>query len=178
MLEGSGNREEIGGIMYSIGDRVVYGIHGICLISQIEDRIVDKKRVSYYVLSPLDRTGTLYYIPVNNTVALSKIRPIMTVQQLTQVLESPEIFQECWIEEENRRKLYYKELSSGCDFLAIAKMVHTLLQHRKRQAAAGRKFHLCDENFLRDGQKMLESEISVVMDVPIEEAKSYLQHLT
>lgn len=164
--------------MYCIGDRVVYGIHGICQVSQIEDRMVDKKTVSYYVLSPLDRSGTQYFIPVNNEAALSKIRPIMTPQQLTNILESSEILEEYWIDEENRRKLHYKELVSSCDFAAIAKMVCSLHKHRQRQAVAGRKFHMCDENFLRDAQKILESEISAVLNVSPEEARTLLQRLT
>ena len=35
--------------------------------------------------------------------------------------------------------------------------------HKELQAAAGRKFHLCDENFLRDAERLLSGEFSFVL---------------
>lgn len=163
--------------MYSIGDKVVYGNHGVCLIEAVEDRVVDRKTVSYYVLKPLDHGQTQFFIPVHNQVALAKIRPLLTRQELLQILRSSELHADCWIAEENRRKLRYKELVGSGDFAAIAQMVHTLQQHKIRTLEVGRKFHLCDENFLRDGKKILDSEISVVLDIPVGQVPETLHSL-
>ena len=46
--------------------------------------------------------------------------------------------------------------------------------HRREKKAAGRKFHLCDENFLRDAEKLICSEVSVVMEIPAEEVPDFL----
>lgn len=48
------------------GDRVVYGVHGVCRITDIEIRKVDHKTVEYYVLAPCGQTGSCYYVPVHN----------------------------------------------------------------------------------------------------------------
>lgn len=163
--------------MYCIGDKVVYGNHGVCLIEAVEERIVDRKPLSYYVLQPLDHGRTQFFIPVHNQAALAKIRPLLTRQELLQILRSPQLHADCWIVEENRRKLRYKELVGSGDFAAIAQMVHTLVQHREAQLAAGKKFHLCDENFLRDAKKTLDSEISVVLDIPVNQVPEKLETL-
>ena len=54
-------------------------------------------------------------------------------------------------------------------------MVCSLYQHRKTQSALGKKVHLADENFLRDAERLLIGEISVVMGMTCEEAKNLLR---
>ena len=54
-------------------------------------------------------------------------------------------------------------------------MIYTLYQHRAAQAEAGKKVHLCDDNFLRDAEKLLLSEIAMVMELTPEQAKQYLR---
>ena len=50
--EQKGKVTETGGSgMYQIGDRVLYGIHGISIITDREERVVDRKRISYLVLN-------------------------------------------------------------------------------------------------------------------------------
>lgn len=155
--------------MYSIGEKVVYAGHGVCLIDGIEERTVDRKKISYFVLKPLDHGQTNFYVPVHNPAALAKLRYLLTPEQIRMNLQSPVLLQDCWIPEENRRKLRYKELANSGDFLLILQMVNTLLRQKEMQLAAGRKFHLCDENFLRDAKRILDSELSVVFDIPVSE---------
>lgn len=152
--------------MYNIGDLVVYCSHGVCRVMEIEHRIVDKKEVAYYVLSPLESEKTRYYIPIHNPVALNKLRHLLTVEELKRILSDPAVYDDCWIPEENRRKQRYKELTGSSDFFSLLQMVHCLTQHRQQQLSAGRKFHLADENFLREARRTLDSELSVLLQVP------------
>lgn len=163
--------------MYNIGDQVVYAGHGVCRVDGLEDRMVDRKKVTYYVLKPLDHGQTAFFVPVHNPAALAKMRYLLTRQELTELLRSPKIQEDCWIPEENRRKLRYKELVTSGDFVSTVQMVNTLLQHRQQQLSLGKKFHLCDENFLRDAKRMLEAEIAIVLDVPVADAALAVQEL-
>ncbi len=79
-----------------------------------------------------------------------------------------------WIADESRRKLRYRELLNGSDRGAMISMVRTLHNHRTEQLAAGRKFHQCDENFLRDAEKLLNAEISIVLDIPQSDVGEYV----
>ncbi len=160
--------------MFQIGDRVVYGIHGICRILDQEERQVERKRIKYFALEPLDQPGTRYYVPAENPVALAKLRHIISREELEALLSSAEIRKYCWITDENQRKQRYRELIIGGDRSALLAMIHTLHQHKKEQVAAGRKFHLCDENFLRDAQKLLEAEFSLVLEIQPSEVGAYI----
>ena len=69
----------------------------------------------------------------------------------------------------------YRELISSGDLAKLIQMVHTLYRHKNAQAAAGRKVHLCDENFLRDAEKLLASEAAIVLGMEYDQARKYLK---
>lgn len=152
--------------MFSIGDLVVYGIHGVCKISDEEQHTVDGKNLRYLVLEPVDSVGARYLVPTHNEKALSKLRKLMTYSQLMELLHSEEVRRDSWIDDENRRKQRYRELIIGTDRVSLLQMVGSIHNHKQQIMAAGRKFHLCDENFLRDAQHLLESEFAVILDIP------------
>ena len=164
--------------MLQVGTQVVYGIHGVCTIIAVETRRVDRKNVDYFVLEPNEQPGARFYVPVHNQVAVSKLRPLLTKEALDALLASDETHQNCWIAEENLRKQKYRELINGVDRGALISMIRILIKHKEAQLSAGRKFHLCDDNFLRDAEKLISSEIALVMELSQEEARNYLrQHL-
>ena len=163
--------------MYQVGDRVLYGMHGVCEISGVEERIIDRKKIPYFVLTPLDQSGAMFYIPMNYEAALSKLRPIISKDALNELLESDAVIQDGWIQDENQRRQRYKDLITSGDRAALIRMVRSLHQHKKNQTAAGRKFHLCDENFLRDAEKLLGSEFALVLQMPQESVGDYVRSI-
>ena len=161
--------------MLQLGDLVVYGVHGVCIIADVEERIVDKKKVEYFVLTPKEQPEARFYVPTQNQVALSRLHPLLSREALEALLISEETCKACWIQNENLRKQKYKELINGGDRAALIGMIRSLHKHKENQLAAGRKFHLCDENFLRDAQKLLDSEFSQVLGIPKTEVAAYIQ---
>ena len=161
--------------MLSVGQQVVYGIHGVCKIAGTEERTVDRKKVEYYVIEPVSQPGACFYVPTGNPVAVAKLRPILTADELESLFTDLTDWQKIWVQEENQRKQYYRELISGGDRKALVSMILALQAHRISQQEAGRKFHLCDENFLRDAQRLLCMEIAVVLQTDESGALSYLK---
>ena len=160
--------------MYKNGDHVVYGVHGVCRIVEQEERTVDRKKVLYYVLEPLSQSDARYYIPAHNQAALAKLRPVMSRKELDALLISDEVRRENWIADENRRKQIYRELINSGDRAALICMVGSLHRHKQAQEAAGRKFHLCDENFLRDAEKLISSEFALILNIAPNQVQEYI----
>ena len=160
--------------MFQLGDHVLYGIHGICRITDVEERTVDRKQVRYFVLEPLEQAGARYLIPTHNEAALSKLRHVMMRDELEALLRSDAVRQDAWIEDENARKQRYRELIVSGDRTALLQMIRSLHAHKSKQEIAGRKFHLCDENFLRDAQRLLEAEFSLVLGIAKDQVASYI----
>ena len=73
------------------------------------------------------------------------------------------------------RRTAYRELLSNSDRLGLLQMLLALYRYRNNQESVGRRLHQCDENFLRDAEKFLASEIALVMELPMDQAKAYLR---
>lgn len=160
--------------MYQIGQRVLYGCHGVCEIVSMEARVIDRKNVKYFVLEPINQQGSRYLVPSESPVALSKLRPLLSRQELDALLASEEVRRDQWITDENARKQKYKELITGGDRAALLGMIRSLHLHKKMQQESGRKFHQCDENFMNDAQKLLTAEFALVLQIEPSEVTEYI----
>lgn len=161
--------------MYQIGDQVVYGVHGVCKVVDQEERVIDRKKVIYLALEPIGQAGSRYFVPTHNAAAMAKVRNMLSREELEVMMESEEVLADGWIRDENQRKQTYRELIGSGDRVRLLQMVRTLYRHRKAQSAAGKKCHLCDENFLRDAEKLLIGEFSIVLNMDQEQAKHYIR---
>ena len=67
--------------MYQVGDKVLYGAHGVCCIVGLEKRTIDRRSVPYYALEPIEQPGTRYYVPKENPLA---VRALLSVKLYSQ----------------------------------------------------------------------------------------------
>ena len=161
--------------MFEIGQWVMYGIHGVCRIAGTEKQLVNRKRSEFLVLEPLSKAESKFYLPLGNPTALAKLKPVLSEEELRALLNSPEVREEHWIDEESRRKMYYKELITRGDRKEILQTIYALYRYKAAQMEAGQNFHLCDDNFLRDAEKLMSSEIALVLEMTMEQARDYLR---
>lgn len=165
--------------MYSVfekGNQVVYGMHGVCNILDNEVRMVNRKKVEYYVLQPVEQSDARFYVPIHNETAVAKMNPLLTPQGVESLLSGDDILSQTWISDENQRKQYYKSLIGSGDRAALIGMIRLLYQHKKAQQATGKKFHQSDENFLHDAEKLLGGEFSLVLGIPRSEVGGYIEN--
>lgn len=66
------------------GDRVVYGIHGVCRVVDVESRVIDRKTMEYYVLEPAGQEDAKFYVPTRNPAAVAKMRKVLTKEEINQ----------------------------------------------------------------------------------------------
>ena len=161
--------------MFQIGERVLYGFHGVCDIIGSEEQRVDRKCITYLILEPIGQPGSRYMVPTHNAAAMGKLKRMMTREELECMIHSEEVRKDYWIQDEGQRKQNYRERINSGDQEKLMGMVHTLYCHKAEQTATGRKMHLCDDNFLRDAEKMLISEVSAIMNMDMDEAKQFIR---
>lgn len=151
--------------MFEVGDRVLYASHGACAIIGIESMRFGKTRAKYYCLQPIEQPDSRFYVPVDNEAAAAKLSPLMSKEALLDLLHSEDVRKNNWIADENQRKQRYRELIGSGDRRALLNMIYCLHRHKEVQRQAGKKFHQCDDGFLHDAQKLLNSEFCVVFDL-------------
>lgn len=161
--------------MFKCGDQVVYAGHGVCKILELEYKRIDKKKIEYYVLQPLSHPETRFYVPTQNQVAVAKMQSIVTKEEIDNLLAMVVGSAPCWIDDENQRKQRYRELITSGDRKALICMMRAAYHHKLSQMSAGRKFHLCDENFLRDAERLLNSEFGLVLNVDENGVAEYIK---
>lgn len=160
--------------MYQRGELVVYGIHGVCRVLDLEIKIMNRKKTEYYVLSPVANEQARFYVPTKNQAAVSKLRPILTHGEVMRLLESDDLTKSIWVDDDNKRKALYKEIINRGDRAELICLIRSLHMHRAEQFSQGRKFHLSDETFLRDAEKLISSEISLVLGIPHGEVRQFI----
>lgn len=58
--------------MFQVGDRVVYGIHGICRILDQEEQLVNRKRIRYFFSGTVGSAGNTLSDTVGESCSLGK----------------------------------------------------------------------------------------------------------
>lgn len=160
--------------MFQTGQQVIYGIHGVCTILGTETKRFGKTKSDYYILQPIHQLDSQYFIPVGNPAALSKLRPLMSRQELLDLLHSDDVRQNVWIPDENQRKNRFREILIQGDRGVILSMVYCLHLHKKEQQRLGRKFHQSDETFLKEAEKLINAECSHILGLEPGAVSSYI----
>ena len=161
--------------MYQVGDWVVYGVQGVCHIIGIEKQLVNRKRTQFLVLAPMFNQESRFYLPVDNPTALAKLKAVLSKDELVSLLASDAAQEDMWIPEESKRKQSYREIIGSGDRIMLIRMLTSLYRYKSLQLASGRKFHQSDDNFLRDAEKLLSSEVALVMELSQEDARNYIR---
>ena len=89
---------------YQIGDVVVFGAEGLCRIEDITEKKFGKEIIQYYVLKQLMRGNSVNYVPVNNEKSVSKMRPVLTEEEITQFIRQMPLQEVPWIENNRERQ--------------------------------------------------------------------------
>lgn len=161
--------------MYQVGDRLVYGVHGVCQVTREEQRRVDGRELTYLVLEPVKQRGACYLVPIQNPSAMKRLRPLQNRKAMEQLLLSGPELPDAWIPEEPVRKQRYREYIASADVESLVRMICSLYRHRELQRASGKKCHVSDENFLRDAEKLLSGEVAAVMELEEDQAKNLIR---
>ncbi len=56
----------VGGLSCALSDIVAYGVNGVCTVTEITTKRIDKVNVEYYVLSPNATKTAKVFVPVQN----------------------------------------------------------------------------------------------------------------
>lgn len=159
--------------MFDIGERVVYGKSGVCLIKDITEQelIINQKR-TYYVLQPFSQQNSIIYAPVDSDKV--SIRPVMTADEANRLIdEMPKIAKQVCEDPINEQKSETLTVfSNSSEDLAV---IATRIYEKKKFAKAHKKkLGTIDEKNMRIAETLLFGELSVALNIPLEEVSTYI----
>lgn len=161
--------------MFQVNESVLYGVQGVCKIVEIAKKTFGKTSVEYYVLRPVyDGKDTRVFVPTQNEALTSKMRRVLSPKEAHEIISQIPDEEPIWIEDENERKVRYKEILAGGDCREVIRLIKALYLHGRTLQEMGKKLHLSDEHFLKDAEKALYDEFAHVLELQRDEVLPFI----
>jgi len=160
--------------MFKVNDTIMYGINGVCKIVEITEKDFMGTKKEYYVLKPMNDKAATFFAPVNNPKTEGKMRRILSVEEIYQLIKSVSQERADWIQNENERKENYKRIISSGNHVELIKMIKTLYLHKQEREAEGKHLYLSDERFFKEAERILYDEFQYVLNINKEEILPFI----
>ena len=160
--------------MYKIGDYVVKPGSGVCKIDNIMHLNmsgIDKNRL-YYLLVPMNDENRKIYCPVDSSA--QQIRKVMTSQEAYELIDRIPDIPELNISNDKLRDQKYKEVVKSIEPESWLSVIKTTYLRKKDRLEKGKKNTVADENYLKLAEKMLFSELCLVLRKEKEEVHNLI----
>ena len=162
---------------FDIGEHVSYGINGMCNIEDIRPMQLSQsvEKMMYYILRPESNPKSTIFVPVNNQKLVSKMRELMTKDEINAMLVRMKDRTLEWEKDVRfRTESFHEILSNGVNQDLIL-MIRCL--HRKRQELVqlGKKLPARDSKTLKTAERLVEEEFAHVLQIKCEEVSDYIR---
>lgn len=161
--------------MYQIDDVVVYGLHGVCRITEIEEKEFAGEEQLYYTMHPVFDNRSTFFVPVNNAASNKKMRQLLSEGEINELIRTMPQQEEIKVTDEKHRKDAYKVIIESGDRGEIMRLVKTLYERREAQQKAGKKQHLVDERFMKEAETVLYDEFAYVLNIERDSVVDYIK---
>ena len=159
--------------MFKIGDKVVYGQPGVCILEDIcEKEILRNQKNKYYVLRPMFQQNNVIYAPVDSGKVF--MRHIITRQQANElILQIPEIKKNLKSEADTPEDYRIGLESYECsDLIELTARIY----ERKQMAKANKKkLGFSDEKYMKLAEELLFGELAAALEIPYDEVMEYIE---
>lgn len=165
--------------MYCIGDKVVYGALGVMEIIEITDQTVGDVTRKYYVMKEYSSNSpSLTYVPLDNETLTSQMKPLLTKDEIVEVIRkaknSPPLE---WIEDNRARSEAYKKILSTADRALMLSMIDSVYKTGIRREEEGKKNYIADENSMKRAEKLINTEFALVLGIPESDVPEFIKNV-
>ena len=163
--------------MFSIGEKIMYGGTGVCVVESITHvKLAGMEQPRpYYVLRPLYQSGTIQTPVDNNKVP---IRPVMTRSEAEQLVDGiPEITASiCYEKNLSALRNHYQQQISSFDCRDLVRMTKSIYAKKKDAESRQKKIGVTDEKFLRRAEDLLFGELAVALEISRDAVQDYIHN--
>ena len=150
---------------------VVYGTEGLYQVQEIADMKFGGKSDRYYVLR---RGGSVTYVPVSNEKGVSKIRSVLTRDEVMDLLETMPLDSDPWITNDRERQAAFKNILLYGDIRDIILLARKLKFKQDEQESRGKKLYIADERTFREAEKIISEELAYALGIEKDKVIDFL----
>ena len=164
---------------FAIGDLVAYGINGICTIENIEmmSMVTDMPEMPYYVLKPENSDSSTVYIPVGNDKLVSKMRRVMTRDEIREMVVDSKDKEIEWDNDRRYRNEQFHSILADGVHQEMILMIDCIHKRKEKLTETGKKLPATDSNILKQAEKLVVEEFSHVLDIEPRDVSRYIRTL-
>ena len=154
--------------MFSVGDRIVYPMHGAGIIRKIEEKEILGQKRAYYILQlPGNDMNVMIPVEMDSSTGIRGVVPREVLQDVADLLRSESTqMSSNW----NRRHRENMEKLRSGEILEVAEVVRNLIRaDRRKNLAAGEK------KLLANAMQILISELVLAGDMNLQEARRFIE---
>lgn len=151
--------------MFEVNEYVSYGASGVCRITDITEKKICGVCNKYYVLKPVFENKSTVYVPADNAQLTSKMRKVLSAEEIYQLIRSVSSESIIWIENEQERKKEYARILSAGNRSELIRMIKAVYLHKQSRLSSKKKLHISDENFLKEAERRLYEEFAHVLNI-------------
>lgn len=163
--------------MHKIGENVLYGSNGVMTVVDIrEETIGDLPRRYYVMRAATGRSESLVFVPTDNEKLTFAMHSLLTKDEISELLSLDGEFKEIeWIENNRARTEYFKRIMESGDRAGMIAMMRAIHESGVRRIESGKKNYLSDESLKQKAEKLLATELSIVLAISDDEALSLIK---
>ena len=162
---------------YRKGDYVKYSTNGVCFIEDINSTDFNPKEnnATYYILRPLATSGTVIFVPTDNEALVSKMRKILTKEEIDRIIFLIDKEKIEWIDDKKERSIYFNEIIRKDDTIELLRLASCIYLKRAELIENGKKLLASDFNILEHIEKLVVNEFSFVLGIDTTNVGDYIK---
>lgn len=161
--------------MFQAGDMIVYGSTGVCRVEGITHSAASGagRGRQFYLLKPLQQDGVIY-TPVDNTKVA--MRPVITREEAEALIDLiPSIRAEAYHGSSLQALAqHYQSAVRTYECRDLIELMMSIYAKRQQAAAQRRRLGMVDERFMKQAERLLYGEFSVVLGIPFDQVEPYI----
>lgn len=161
-------------LMFKVNDTVLYSTQGVCKITEIMEKKIYGKKYEYFVLKPIFDEKSTIFVPLNNEGLLSKMKRVITPEEIHKLLSDASNADVEWIENNQERQGKYKTILSQGTRADVIRLIKVLHLHQTDLVSKGKKLHANDERVLKFAEKLLYDEFALALNIKQDEVLPYI----
>ena len=162
---------------YKKGDYIRYASNGVCHIEDIKsiDLNHSKQPRSFYVLKPIGASSSTIYVPLDNDELVSKMRYILSKNDIDDMLSSIRQDTVPWISDRKERNNFFKQIIKDSNPKELLRLIGCIYLKKQELAEANKKLSSTDENYLSQAEALIDNEFSFVLKFDNVAVGKYIQ---
>ena len=158
--------------MFNIGEYIIYGSNGVCMVKDYMQSDTIGGGELYYVLDPLSARGSTIFSPVDNQKVF--MRPVISRSEAEDLLAGIPEYEDMEIRDVRSQEQLYKEILKNYDCRIFLRFIKALYGRKHDREAAGRRITAVDEKYLLLAKESLLNELSIALDMQVDEVDRML----